>query len=439
MMRAPEHWHPFSVFAAALLAIALTVRAGEPIDVSTPAIRIVSCDAKVQSRKRGVCANALSDADFKALSPGVSWWYNWGADPDNYRIPAGVPMEFRPMAWGDAPGSLDALRHYLAAGKKPRFVLGINEPNLRGQAFIRPEQAAELYARIRTITDEYGIPLVAPQMAIGSKPTDSIRAFDPIEHKTVTYTFMIPYLKAFRFYLKEKHPSQSNIAAIGIHTYDNIYGLKALVELAHRETGLPVWVTEYASLTSDQRAQREFLVQATDYLERTPYVAGYAWFKERVSDPKWSASLLDPESGQLSSLGKAYVALPVHDADLYYRLPGRLPATNYATMSDGEIWPDPDKDDSAYMSSNKSNAEFDYHVIVDKPGAYLVQISVKGPAGTITLIEDHRSLTTFSLHDHETSWATVPASVALKPGPQTISLQFDHPATSLAWIEFHLR
>src|ERR1700690_4577112 len=63
--------------------------------------QIVNCDAPVQSRKRGLGVNSLSDLDFRALAPGVSWYYNWGATP--LAKPADVAMDFLPMAWnGDS-------------------------------------------------------------------------------------------------------------------------------------------------------------------------------------------------------------------------------------------------------------------------------------------------------------------------------------------------
>jgi hypothetical protein len=85
------------------------------------------------------------------------------------------------------------------------------------------------------------------------------------------------------------------------------------VELVHTTFGCPVWVTEYAQWNSPtMEASRKYLVEATDFLERTPYVAGYAWFKERVKG-NLNISLLEPESGKLSPLGETYVSLPAHD------------------------------------------------------------------------------------------------------------------------------
>ena len=46
---------------------------------------------------------------------------------------------------------------------------------------------------------------------------------------------------------------------------------------------------------------------------------------------------LEQEPGKLSPLGEAYVHMPVHDADVYYRIPGQLPAQNYTEFTDMDI------------------------------------------------------------------------------------------------------
>ena len=46
------------------------------------------------STKRGICFNEISAADLAALSPGVSWAYNWGVGtPDAFRSPEAKGME----------------------------------------------------------------------------------------------------------------------------------------------------------------------------------------------------------------------------------------------------------------------------------------------------------------------------------------------------------
>ena len=112
---------------------------------TSAAIRVVDCDQKVASAKRGVCANELSADDFRLLAPGVSRFYNWRYESKDFP-PAGTNMEFIPMAWGEGQTVRDGLQAYLArTAKKPRVVLAVNEPNPRGQAFITPEHTADFY------------------------------------------------------------------------------------------------------------------------------------------------------------------------------------------------------------------------------------------------------------------------------------------------------
>ena len=80
-------------------------------------IQIVNCDAPVQSRKRGIAVNSMSAADFEAVAPGVSWYYNWGTTP--LTVPGDVTMDFIPMAWNGSPGFQTSISSYLAAGNRP--------------------------------------------------------------------------------------------------------------------------------------------------------------------------------------------------------------------------------------------------------------------------------------------------------------------------------
>jgi hypothetical protein len=142
------------------LAAALMMAAANPMSptramaeapVETAAdIRVVPCDAPVRSYKRGVCANELHPEDFKAFAPGVSWWYNWYFKPGQ-TPPPGVTLDFVPMVWGDRPEDIEGLAAYLETGVTPRQVMILNEPNLKGQAFISPERTAEVYKQAKAI------------------------------------------------------------------------------------------------------------------------------------------------------------------------------------------------------------------------------------------------------------------------------------------------
>ena len=346
------------------------------------ALRIVGCGDPVQSHKRGICANHLDAADYVALAPGVSWSYNWFYRPDQ-PAPPGVAFEFLPMAWGDRPDDLSGLDAYLAAGHKPRAVLAINEPNLRGQAFIPPRQTAELYGKIKVIADKYGIPVVGPHMAPGSAKPDSITALDPLTNQQTTYGFMVPFLKAFLYYA-----GKTDVPSIAFHTYGNTGELHWAVGMLHKEFSRPIWVTEYAQWknSSDEDA-RKYLIQATDFLERSPDVAGYSWFKERVDKNK-TISLFTDKPGELTAMGQAYVAMPVHDSDVYYRIPGELGAGKYVAMQDTEVRPLPRDQGLLDMVSTKADAWLDYNIQVDIAGTYQVVLAIAGKPGKIDLLQN---------------------------------------------------
>jgi hypothetical protein len=294
-----------------LVAAALALAVVSPVAQAAP-IRVVNCGEKVASKKRGICMNKMSPEDFRALAPGVTWYYNWHFKTD-ILPPAGVNMTFIPMVWGNRADALSGLRDVIAsANPKPPVVFAVNEPNLRGQAFITPQVTAEVFKKVKTIADGFKIPVVGPHMAIGSGADASIKAMDPIEKKEVTYTFMTPFLKAFFHFM-----GATKVDAIGVHSYGNIGELKWAASEVFKQFKRPVWVTEYAQWNvKNLEEARDYLIEATDFLERSPNVQGYAWFKDRANDnPK--ISLLERQSGKLSILGEAYVALPPHDADLY--------------------------------------------------------------------------------------------------------------------------
>jgi len=415
---------PLLSFFLAAAAIG-TLRAA---DATPLPIRIVNCDADVQSTKRGVCANKLDAADFKALAPSVSWYYSWHYESTS-NPPPDAKMEFLPMVWGDDAARLNGLRSYLAKGRHPRAVLALNEPNLKGQAFITPEKTAAAYTKIKSVADQFHLPTVGPHMAIGSPTDSSISAEDPIEHKKVTYTFMTPFLKAFYHFTDASH---TDVGAIGVHSYGNIGELKWVVGMAYKEFHRPVWVTEFAWWGAPNvDAARKYLMEATDFLENNPQVAGYAWFKERSDNPK--ISLLEKSPGQLSPLGQAYVAMPVHEANVFYRIPGRLQAGRYVAAFDMVLKETKDAGSLLQLEANGDGSTADYNLAVDAPGTYHVKIRALGHAGgTINFLNGTSPLGTATLQ--KDGWQDVETDLTLAKGTQTVRIKI--PLMALTWLEF---
>ncbi|HEX4085611.1 MAG TPA: glycosyl hydrolase [Chthoniobacteraceae bacterium] len=394
-------------------------------------VRIVSCDEQVRSQKRGICMNEMSQADFAALAPGVSWYYNWHYET-KYRGISGN-IQFIPMMWGNRPEALRGLDSTLAsASPKPPVVLCINEPNLKGQAFITPEQTANLYRETKEVTDRYHIPLVGPNMALGSANGDSITAQDPIENKMVTYNFMVPFLKATLFYLK---PMGITPPALAFHSYGAAGEIKWAVQMMHQTFNCPIWVTEYAQWKNpDSESAVKYMIESTDFLERTPYVAGYAWFKDRVKDNP-NISLLDKESGKLTQLGETYVTLPAHDSTIYYKIPGQLQAGNYVTAEGADIRPTADTGGPYQMAANTSGATLDYNIQVDSPGAYTLGFRTAGAAGKFDVMENGQVIGSAQSAGGN-DWHTVQAAIPLNAGMQKIRVRYNTSGICLHWIEF---
>ena len=389
---------------------------------------IVNCDAPVQSQKRGLGVNTMSAADFQAIAPGVSWYYNWSANP--LTVPAGVPIQFLPMSWNGTSGAESALSAYLAAGNRPSRVLALNEPNFTSQADMTPQACATAYSQIKAICAPYGISVVAPQMAIGSATADSITAYDPIQKTTVTYTYQEPFLQAFEYYCGASIPP-----AMSTHSYGGYGEVTWITSTMH--TDFPsqnVWLTEVNQGGSSSDATSvAAVISIVDYCERTPWIEGYAWFMSRINgDPH--NSIFTSASGSLTPAGQAYVQMPVHLSNLYYRLPGTLQADRYVTMSNMNIEPSTDTGEIADMISTAANGTIDYNLQVDRPGTYSLAVRASNATGAISIYKGGTLLTTVSATS--TSWATYNTSLTLPPGTQTLHFVLASNNQKISWLQF---
>lgn len=130
---------------------------------------VLSIDAK--SPKRGIAYNLASEEDIRAISSGISWWYNWALKkdsniPDNYSEKYG--MEFIPMLWNDVFNEEDAVNHIKSLGVK--YFLVLNEPNLLDQANMKPEKAARIWPKYERVAEKTGAKIVGPQITWGTMP-----------------------------------------------------------------------------------------------------------------------------------------------------------------------------------------------------------------------------------------------------------------------------
>ena len=396
-------------------------------------IQIVNCDAPVQSRKRGIACNTMSAADFEAIAPGVSWYYNWGATP--LTVPADVNIQFIPMAWNGASSFQTQISSYLAAGNRPSVVFALNEPNLEGQAFMTPSNSAITFEQVNAICSNYDIPVIAPHMAEGSAANQSITAYDPIQMSNVTYTYETPYIAAFEYYCGSTVP-----AGMSDHSYGGYGDLTYWIGQMHTDYPTQtVWVTEFNGSgdgqTNDDATVIANMIPTVDYLERTPWIQGYSWFMSRISgDPH--NSLLSSTSGVLTAAGQAYVQMPVHETNLFYSIPGQLQACRYVTQTNMTIAPTTDTSGLADMVLGGAGATLDYNISVASPGNYTLNFRVFS-VGAIDIYEGGTLLG--SVTPTQAGWSTVSSTtITLPAGTQTLHL--DLLATKgterLNWIQF---
>lgn len=273
-------------------------------------IPAISQSTPTKSPKRGVAYDLSSASDLSALSPGVSWWYNWASTP-NSGVPANYVstygMDYFPMLWN---GSFNkaTMEAFLYAHPEVKYLLVLNEPNVSGQAkcgaagaaYCAPADAAALWPQYEAIATDTGVQLVGPQITWGTDPN---------------YANPVTWMDAFYSAYKSANGGrQPRIDFLGFHWYD--YGLDGqLTTMA--KYGKPFWVTEFSNWHSgndgaqiDTLAKQEAqMTSMVSNLETRGDVFRYAWFTGRVSpDPHFSSLLAG--AGVLTGLGQEYLTLP---------------------------------------------------------------------------------------------------------------------------------
>ena len=258
--------------------------------------------AVLKSAKRGIAYDLIDAADFAALAPGVSWWYDWGSAPHGGTVSdlrQRYAMDFVPMLWN---GNFDAAAttNFLRANPNIQYLLLLNEPNLTSQANLTPTQAAQLWPSYEAIATATGVKLVGPAMTWGTMPG---------------YTDPVVWLDAFYAAYRAANGNRDpHIDYLAFHWYD--YGLASQLDRLTKY-GKPFWVTEFANWhTGDGVAEIDTedkqKAQMTDMVatcESRADVFRYAWFTGRWNNDTHHTSLLGA-SGQLTALGRHYLTLP---------------------------------------------------------------------------------------------------------------------------------
>ncbi|MBR1803919.1 MAG: hypothetical protein IJ775_03315 [Muribaculaceae bacterium] len=328
-----------------------------------------------RSYKRGVSENAFTyEAEIHALSPGVSWFYNWGNVPNRQVQDVVGPdqeMEFIPMIWS-ANFNETNLRAYLSEHPGVKYLLGYNEPNFSSQANMTPDSAARLWPIVEQIARDYGLKLVAPALNYSGQELADGRVYQPEQ-------WMDAFLAAY---------PEAHFDYLALHCYMNDYKAQiAYVENFAKKYGKQVWLTEFCAWegTVDSTYQKKQMVLKLRDLELSPYVYRYAWFKARgsASAPYYrliippSVLTGEPAPGTLSDTGILYTYLSPFDTTYYHPVGAEIAAGNCVNFSDGvemEVNNDAESSQRIQISKFDVYASADYLVDIPADGKYTLQL-----------------------------------------------------------------
>lgn len=258
--------------------------------------------------KRGICSGeqvspALSPQDLTALSPNVSWWYNWSYKPASQALidtTAQLGMEYVPMVF-TAPFNANAIIASILPGS--RYLLTFNEPNFKEQGNLTPQQAASYWPEIERIARSHNLAIVSPALNFCGGACNE--------------TSPTAWLDAFF----AACPG-CRVDYIALHAYV-CYGsalTSVYLEPFYKRYGKRIWLTEFSCLdgsapASDANTQLRYMQEAVTRLEADPHVMRYAWFLARTGPNSNPLGLL-AGSGVTSTLGKAYKSLPANNNDV---------------------------------------------------------------------------------------------------------------------------
>ncbi|MBN1411102.1 MAG: discoidin domain-containing protein, partial [Spirochaetales bacterium] len=259
-----------------------------------------------KSFKKGMAYNMTNPADFDAVKDGLSWFYNWGIEPeaaDGFYETYGI--EYIPMLWGNPSDSdMTRVKNYILANPEVNYLLVMNEPNLSDQANITPTNAVPIWIKYEQVKSDLAaqgrnIKIVGPAMTWGDQPG---------------YEDYIAWLDAFYAAFNSAYGRDPVIDYLAFHWYD--YGLESMLN-AFSKYGKQIWVTEFANwhtetgFTIDTMAeQMAEMTSMVTMLESRPDVFRYAWFIGRWDPDPHYTSLFTANPGELTELGTLYMYLP---------------------------------------------------------------------------------------------------------------------------------
>ncbi|KAG6841565.1 hypothetical protein C0991_009600 [Blastosporella zonata] len=208
----------------------------------------------------------------------ISWQYDWGSSPPEYLAIDGI--EYIPMQWGSV--GIEGFGN-LVKTQNAKTILAFNEPDFDQESDILPGDAASLWMQYLEPLKAQGVRLGGP--AITGSPTGQ------------------PWLAQFM-----QACANCSVDFIPLHWYgDGVEGFYNQIWAVHNSyPKIPIWVTEYASTSSNATEVASFLNATTVYMDSLDWIERYAWFGYFRPRQGEIYNLLG-DDGSLNTLGQMYV------------------------------------------------------------------------------------------------------------------------------------
>ncbi|USI75244.1 glycosyl hydrolase [Sphingomonas morindae] len=223
----------------------------------------------------------------------TDWYYDWGVHRAGKGVPDADPsIRFVPMIWG-LNGNTDAALAKMRGTRLP-VLFGFNEPDHHDQSNLRVEQALDAWPNLQGIAAD----LVSPSCAQ-------------------------PHQQWMQRFVEGAERRGLHFDSVGFHHYGSAdpHDLIGLLHHVHEMYKRPIWVTEFGCVDWSAHGERKnryterdavrFIETVCPFMERTPWIRGYAWYpwgKPGGGGPLSASAFFQPD-GSLTDAGHAYAAV----------------------------------------------------------------------------------------------------------------------------------
>jgi hypothetical protein len=327
-----------------------------------------STNTFAQSLKRGIAYGNNSTADLLALKPGISWWYNWGKQPENDTNAnyESIGVEFVPMAWGKLnDNEVQDFINKIKPGAK--YLLAFNEPNFNDGARLTPQEAVNAWVNVEKVAAAKNLEIVSASPAYNG-PNNYGGFTDPVAWHN-QFFLLCPNCKVD--YIAFNHYYNSAASVIGVT--GNL-----------KNFNRPVWVTEFSNRVIQSAAEKTaFMKEILSSFENDPDIFRYSWFSGRV-DPTWTDMaenpLLAPESGVLRPIGTEYINVPYTTKKM--NVPGRITANKHYRRKGTGLQNTTDSDTGQNVCFIQDGDWNEFMLNVVDAGTYKLTFRVSSPVNT---------------------------------------------------------